>query len=542
MSPHHLPVKKNAVPVGLPKTKEEMTALIEKDRAVIKAQLTEVERAAFDKEFSPEETVKEHFDGSSNVLVVAPHGYPGNDNNTDYVAYLLSKGLDASYLINNKMYRKPQKKKTYGLSANLNNPWNKNPHTKDFIDRLNAGIKNIRQQSGTTPIVITIHGMDDVNADTHNLDFCIGAGYEDKDRKTAFNKKGPATASKSVIDGLLEGLNNGHKAKDGVPGFTGAKSLPAYLKSEEKQIGHVDAVQLEMRYAGLREPETVVSTVRYLAKVVKDLNEFTNGNKAVKDAEADVALVPIDEKKADEALVERACRTLTQIFSDRHEEAMLEAGRFIIKEFFNKDVELARQKKPVEEASFYQVIQELKRRTTNAPSKSWLYNAIGLVVDSQDFQGFHTYGKLLLSHKVLLLRVRDTEEKKKLIAETAKNGLTVAQLKERIGKLRNLTQSNGKTAKSLSHAVTDPVLLFSKKFEPARQMKALVKLPPRTIEGLRLKATKKVARLAESIQKLESRLKNEKAHVKKYGEFIDSLEKAQKRHSPEAPKAVGKDH
>ena len=132
------PQKGNAQPADLPKNKKEMTALIKRERSIIKAQLGKEEQAAFKKEFYPEECVQEYFDGSSNVLVVAPHGFPGgeNDNNTDYVAYFLSRPLDASYLINNKQYRKPQNKKTHGIAADLNNPRKNNKHTKKFINRL----------------------------------------------------------------------------------------------------------------------------------------------------------------------------------------------------------------------------------------------------------------------------------------------------------------------------------------------------------------------------------------------------------------------
>jgi len=69
---------KKAQPAKLPKTKQEMDTLIANIRQIIKLQLDEEEAHAFDEEFYPERELKESVEGHSNVLVVAPHGFPGN--------------------------------------------------------------------------------------------------------------------------------------------------------------------------------------------------------------------------------------------------------------------------------------------------------------------------------------------------------------------------------------------------------------------------------------------------------------------------------
>ena len=79
-------------------------------------------------------------------------------------------------------------------------------------------------------------------------------------------------------------------------------------------------------------------------------------------------------------------------------------------------------------------------------SKSWLYNAINVAADSKyiegkkdkngkDFFDFHTYGLLPASHKVLLERLRDDSQKRKLIHKASKNNYSFVELKNKINDL-----------------------------------------------------------------------------------------------------------
>ncbi|MFV0269906.1 MAG: hypothetical protein ACK5HT_22540 [Draconibacterium sp.] len=157
------------------------------------------------------------------------------------------------------------------------------------------------------------------------------------------------------------------------------------------------------------------------------------------------------EIEIDSALVNEAFTTLQGIFITHHQNALLEAANYLAKTFFNNDVELIRKKKPApdKEGSFLQLITQLAQSDTSVPSKSWMYNAIGIFVDSKDLEKnykkiFHTYGKLPISHKVKLLTVRDLGQKVELIESIEKDKLTVRDLQEKIKETRKSRRGSGK--------------------------------------------------------------------------------------------------
>ncbi len=245
-------------------------------RSKIEKELTPEQRDLFREELYPEQQLKVFSEGSSNVLVVAPHGFPGDDDHTDYLAYFLAKELDASYLINNKAFHKPGRHHNCGRPANLNQPWSSNPDTKRFMQILLEMIKTIAKRSETAPLVLCIHGMSDANARRLCAgDFCIGAGYTSEERESALAPGGGATASKEVIEGLIEGLcKKGFSATDGIPQYCAKKAIPGYLKFMEPSIGTTHALQVEVRYLGLRDPDNILRTARGLATVVRGLRAF----------------------------------------------------------------------------------------------------------------------------------------------------------------------------------------------------------------------------------------------------------------------------
>jgi len=145
----------------------------------------------------------------------------------------------------------------------------------------------------------------------------------------------------------------------------------------------------------------------------------------------------------DIALANAAFVEIQGIFLSHYQNALLEAANYIAKTFFNDDVELVRKKTPAIEKkiSFNQLCERLKNADSSAPSKSWLYNALGLFVDEKDLSDFHTYGKLPVSHRVKLLTVHDIDQKKKLAKEIENKNLTVRQLQEKINKAKGKGKS-----------------------------------------------------------------------------------------------------
>jgi hypothetical protein len=255
---------------------EEMDHWIESVRRCIEEHLSPEERRIFREEFFPEKRLRVGRDGLSNVLVVAPHGFPGDDDHTDYLAFFLAKELRAFYLINNKAFYKPGRNHSFGKPANLNRPWSSNPHTRRFVGLILEMVSVIGSRGAHVPIVLCIHGMSDVNARKFSAgDFCLGAGYTREEKENAFREGGPATASLGLIEGILQGLRRmGYKATDGIPPYCGKRAIPGYLKAMEPVVGRTEAVQVEIRYLGFRDPHNIVKTAREMAQVVRELPSY----------------------------------------------------------------------------------------------------------------------------------------------------------------------------------------------------------------------------------------------------------------------------
>ena len=79
----------------------------------------------------------------------------------------------------------------------------------------------------------------------------------------------------------------------------------------------------------------------------------------------------------------------------------------------------------------------MKKSGAKAPSKSWIYNAVNLAIDCEDYKSIKHYEKLLLSHKILLFPISDRRIKEYLIKEIALGSYTVSQLKDRIAEIKD---------------------------------------------------------------------------------------------------------
>ena len=145
------------------------------------------------------------------------------------------------------------------------------------------------------------------------------------------------------------------------------------------------------------------------------------------------------ETGPDEKLVSKTYEYLKEVVQRHFHEAMLEAGEYIIKEFFAGNHELARNpRNAVKIESLNQLIKRLQEDDGKAPSKTWVYDAVKLAVDEHYFAkiNFRTYGKLGHSHKVYLTHVKNLEAKRELILEAVENNYTVARTRERIAEVQ----------------------------------------------------------------------------------------------------------
>lgn len=229
-----------------------------------------------------------------NVLVVAPHGFPGNDENTERVAYYTAEALDCNAVINNRKYRRPAKGEREQPELHvldLNNPDHARQCRKDYLDPILEMVRNLDHRFGKPPIVIFIHGINDGTArdrvGRHIGDsdavFAIGAGYAADYSKnpppisetyTVAYRTDRATASLTLISELMEQLRlELGPGGDGVPGYGATKAMPRIFRTE--CTFPVEAVQLELRWTGFRDsPQNMRTVGSELARVVGRLSGF----------------------------------------------------------------------------------------------------------------------------------------------------------------------------------------------------------------------------------------------------------------------------
>jgi hypothetical protein len=195
--------------------------------------------------------------GTCNVLVVAPHGFPGNDDNTEILAYRLAQKLEAYAVVNNRKYKRPGERWANdepGFVADLNSPEDVQKSAPDFFEKLMVKVDDLCKKYKKA-IVVFIHGMgDDKAGQKSRATKCdIGVGYSGSEHDPA-----KAFASKDFVKDLRAGLKaNGMWPAPVGRWFTGSGTMAAYFRGR-KGYENVEAVQLEFRYEGLRESSTSI--------------------------------------------------------------------------------------------------------------------------------------------------------------------------------------------------------------------------------------------------------------------------------------------
>ena len=164
---------------------------------------------------------------------------------------------------------------------------------------------------------------------------------------------------------------------------------------------------------------------------------------------------------------------------------MLEAGRYIIEKFYGNDYQKARENKRTADGSLRQLILLLQENSGDAPSKTWVYDAVNLAVDEHLLSDFRTYGNIGHSHKVLLTHVPDLKRKKSLVEETADKNYSVVRLRERI----KATNPNARTNITLDKIPND---------------KTLAKLGKKKLGNLRNKLDKRILEYEKALEKYKA--------------------------------------
>jgi hypothetical protein len=496
------------------------------------------------------EEVKNEFEiitGTNNVILVAPHGYikkPRDDENTAQLTRLLAKKLNC-YAVINEIYKRTKydpKNKEWPNGREPIDPTipkvdlNFIPQIKEasLEEKWLGTIKGLKQdilKKHAHCFVFLIHGAGDKNVKEvdEKADVLLGVGRVKADS----GKKDRPTATNETIKQLIRLL------KDEGSNITAVVAKAAKTDSDDignRYAGHsnynlnqyfvtrvdgilnktAQAIQLEFKKTGFRDTiANVEATVDKLAQAMGEMPGIVvQIPEEKKKQDEPQHLIPSGELQPDTALVEAAYAKLKKIFVTHYEaarnNAMLEAGQYIVKTFYDNDYQLAKDKtKAIKKKSLHQLIKKLQGETGNAPSKTWIYDAVGLTVDEQELHSFRTYGKISVSHKLRLLPVKNIERKKQLVVEIDKEKLSVRELSRRVRELTYIKPE-------LSDLITHPDKLFTKEYASYRSKKSLTAMDLKQRERI----TKRVEKYAS---KIEEEIKRQQNFLQKYKKLLETM-------------------
>ena len=476
----------------------------------------------------PENNIK-IVEGKTDILLIAPHGVKSDDEQTDSLALKAAKELGCSALINDSIKRTQQ-------DYNRIKEATKN---EEFIKNIRA----VLNADGNT-LVVWLHGMSEESSRKESeslglkgtLDCVVGYGQPDR-----------CSAEENTVNKLVELMRDSCFAA--LPAADSScfrgwdnNNMNQWFRqqAEYKDLKNIQSIQLEIRKKGFRDSqENIEKTARIIsatlsAVVRPDSQDKEQPEKILKSYAETKIMTAVEmngsqpsalpnENKPDEALVDESFKFLKDIFFRHFRKAMLEAGTYIIKEFFDNKIELARNpKNAVKIKSLHQLIKKMQEGNGTSPSKTWIYNSIKLVIDESDFRNFPTYGKIGHSHKMSLLSV-PTKEKRTLVEETVSNNYTVRELNSRIAGMKSKNNFD-----DILTLIGMPERLFSLERSNGINQKDISGLKGYDLKKAYGKITRKISSLESEIDKLNKTLLVDKNYIEKYKNLLSAIDKIKK--------------
>jgi hypothetical protein len=364
-----------------------------------------------------------------NILLIAPHGVKGDDDNAGRLAVAIQKKLDCHAIIN-EAFKKPEKddKDQYGEAdiegrlADLNFIPHAQAHPT-FIESITSKITD----PGNTH-VFWIHGIDDINLAKEAQKRSYGdakclVGYgQGNGNGQSMNADKAKQFVNLLTDNDLSTKATHAQSKD----YRGVSetNMTQYFKITGGNLAGVQSVQLEFAKEGVRVSKHIAETAVKVARAISDLLKCET--------------VGISEDKPDDDLVKEATDKVIEFVTANHKNSIA-VGRYLIEKFYDNNFQYARKGKKVKGKSLNKMLEDLQDKP-DTPSKSWFYNTINLAVDSEEFKDDPEYKKLNLSQKIYLTYLNKNEKQRMaklgLIKEIAKDGMAIKDLSARIAEIK----------------------------------------------------------------------------------------------------------
>jgi len=457
--------------------------------------------------------------GHTKILLIAPHGVvdkPFDDENTAELTQKIVDRLDCHHFIN-RTYRKPEGPEgetDEERKARNNGEYNVKEKVLDLNKFKQAElhpnflteIEEIVNAKGLT-YVFWIHGIDDDNIISQaglipdfkkrpkHLHALIGYGQGPdrsikEEERTEKENSDSLTIEKERAKKFAQlltasGMNTELTSKEATDYCGRARdNMNQWFVQNKAKFPGVKSLQIEIRKDGFRDTKNLDTTAQKIADAIS-------------------ALVPptVLEVVEEDPKVEKAYQHLKGIFVEHFQNAMIEVGQYLIDQFYNGDYEKAQQKQFTENKSLAKLIKRIQQdahKKGDAPSRTWIYDAVNLAIDQHLFEQKmlpSVYGQLGHSHKVNLTYAPNNLIKGQLAEETVDKKLTVAKLRKRIRQERKKADGND-----------SPLNLFDL---PSKEVLMLESVE--TLNSLKISAETKIQTYSDDLKKLklaEKRIKN----------------------------------
>ena len=386
--------------------------------------------------------------GSNRILLIAPHGH--DEPGTAEIAKDVQGFFKCSAILNKKV---PKAERNY-------NRINQAKSDKQYVE----AIRDFAKTDEYT-LVVFVHGIGDGNINTEAKRLGIAEGK--LEAVIGYGQPDNLCARKETAQALVKALtDNGicaaeaFKVADGYCAAHPNIMAQWFNKNELDDFTKVEVIQIEFKGSGVRNADSLTQTAINLARALSEVTGLPLPENIEKNAPQKNLPVPVDsspnlpkaeaadaiqeEKEADAVLVDAAFNHLRDIVGKaardmmkREQAAAVEAGEYLIKNFYGDNYDLAANGKMTRRASFRALEKRFKSCAGGGPKKSWLHNAVKITVDERRFakiddtDAVHAYGQLGLTQKVLLLPLPQ-EDKVQLAKEIAEKNMTVAETREHI--------------------------------------------------------------------------------------------------------------
>ena len=518
-------------------------------------------------------------EGSTDILLIAPHacirkGEPKDDENTGPITEMVARQTGCSSIINTYFHKPGDKGYPHGLEdGNLN--MNLIADAQLIPDYLNA-IRAVIDTPGKTT-VIWIHGADDEKVkkvsskvkypyQPNQIHAFIGYGQgDDPITKTVGSRyTAELTTVNRFRDALIRNEMNAVVADDEAANYRGRNEerMNQWFMNQGYTHEQVESIQLEIRYKGFREDaEQCQNTARIITDAISatleikpivmeeavletQLVEQTTSNRIAtentvpKEVPVLVQVIKPEIVQNDEdPLVADAFEYLKNSFRQHFHEAMLEAGRYLVDKFYDKDYDWARKgKKPKKKRSLNKLIERLQANSGCAPSKTWIYDAVRLAVDDHFYnveggRFFRAYGKLGHSQKLRIAYVNKPEIKEKFIAEIAdqEEPFTDKVLRERIAESK-LRKPKKKRVPSIFEKINNSDKSVIEHFTIYTRFDDINRLGDYEINKILNSSNKIMDQVKTEIEKLENEIKVNQTELSIYKDWNNQFCKVKEWH------------